>query len=183
MQMPAPEHPLDDVELFALLRDGSREAFDALCRRHGGWVRTVIRGVWAQADELDDLCQVCWLRIWQRASRLREPRRWRGWVVSIARSTAIDARRRYRRYQSTHASLELYDVAQGPERSQWLEHEHAIQAVASLKEKYRLPLMLRIVEEWSYARIAEALGLSEAGVESRLYRARKMLRRKLEEGD
>jgi RNA polymerase sigma factor (sigma-70 family) len=51
-----------------------------------------------------------------------------------------------------------------------------------MPEKYRLPLMLRLVERWSYEQIGQAIGLRRGGVESRLYRARKKLASLLKAG-
>ncbi len=51
--------------------------------------------------------------------------------------------------------------------------------IATLPEKLRNPLILSTVEEMSPGDIAEVLGINEAAVRSRLFRARQMLREKL----
>ncbi len=52
-------------------------------------------------------------------------------------------------------------------------------AIATLPEKYRVPLVLRDVEERSYDEIARILEMSEGTVKSRISRARSFLRDKL----
>ncbi|MCA1615280.1 MAG: sigma-70 family RNA polymerase sigma factor, partial [Acidobacteria bacterium] len=52
-------------------------------------------------------------------------------------------------------------------------------AIATLPEKYRVPLVLRDVEERSYEEIARILEMSEGTVKSRISRARSFLRDKL----
>ena len=53
------------------------------------------------------------------------------------------------------------------------------QAISTLPEKYRAPLVLRDVEEKSYDEIAEILRTSEGTVKSRINRARNFLRDKM----
>ncbi|MEJ2722929.1 MAG: sigma-70 family RNA polymerase sigma factor [bacterium] len=53
-------------------------------------------------------------------------------------------------------------------------------AVRSLPEKYRVPLVLFHYEGLSYKEIAETMGLSLSAVESRIHRAKKRLIKKLE---
>jgi len=56
-------------------------------------------------------------------------------------------------------------------------------AVRQLSDKYRLPILLFYMEELSLTEIAAVLKLSEGTVKSRLYRAKKILKQKLEEGE
>ncbi len=97
----------------------------------------------------------------------------------IARNTARDGMRKARRRRELCRSSELAHVQeQLPSYESSLrqeEHAAVLEALAGLPEKYRLPLMLRVVEQWDYDQIGQALDLSRGGVESRLYRARKKL--------
>ena len=52
-------------------------------------------------------------------------------------------------------------------------------AVRELKPRFRIPLVLRYVEELSYEEIAAVLGCSEGTIASRLNRAHRALTRKL----
>ena len=65
----------------------------------------------------------------------------------------------------------------GPEHARLdaLERE-----VARLPEKYRVPLSLHYLAGLSYRQVAEATGLTEVRVKSRLHDARTRLRRRLE---
>jgi len=51
-----------------------------------------------------------------------------------------------------------------------------LQAVQALPAPYREPFVLRHLEDWSYAQIADVLGLTAEAVETRLVRARRLLR-------
>ena len=57
--------------------------------------------------------------------------------------------------------------------------ETLLRAVQSLPALYREPFVLRHLENWSYAEIGELLGLPDETVETRLTRARRLLREML----
>jgi RNA polymerase sigma-70 factor (ECF subfamily) len=56
---------------------------------------------------------------------------------------------------------------------------HIAKAIATLPPKYRLPLVLRDVEEHSYDEVAKILDLGLGTTKSRISRARGMLRERL----
>jgi RNA polymerase sigma-70 factor (ECF subfamily) len=59
------------------------------------------------------------------------------------------------------------------------EYEAMLAAIEALPPLYREPFVLKHVEGWSYAQIGEALGLPNDTVETRLVRARRLLRERL----
>ena len=53
------------------------------------------------------------------------------------------------------------------------------QALAELPENYRVPMILRYLEEFSYQQIADAMDLPLTTIETRLYRGRALLQKRL----
>lgn len=161
---------------------GDRAAADRLVREHDSWVRSVIYGVTGKPQLVDDIAQQVWTQVWERLESLQEPSRLRSWLYSVARNAAIDygeAQNRRRAASIDDAGATLADrrdpgpVANvgGDELRQTL-----LQAVAALPALYREPFVLRHLEDWSYAEIGALLGLPEETVETRLVRARRLLR-------
>ncbi|MCL2677605.1 MAG: sigma-70 family RNA polymerase sigma factor [Clostridiales bacterium] len=74
------------------------------------------------------------------------------------------------------------DVESHPE--EYLERAHIQEevrrAMAALPEKYRMPIMLQLIEGFTYREISEHLQLPQSTVETRLFRARQMLQVKLD---
>ncbi|MEP0842059.1 MAG: RNA polymerase sigma factor [Phycisphaerae bacterium] len=175
-----PERPV-----FEAIQQGDGYALEELMRRHGRWVRGVIFAVLGRADELDDVAQRAWMQVWREARRLEDPERWRPWLYRIARNAALDAqRRRQRRRRLLKGLLSHWRKPRpSPPADAPLhldERQRAVfEAIAELPELYREPFVLRHLEDWSYARIAETLGLPVDTVETRLVRARRQLREKL----
>ena len=52
-------------------------------------------------------------------------------------------------------------------------------ALLELPEQFRDPLILKYLQGYSYREIAQALDLPESTIETRLYRGRQMLQKKL----
>ncbi len=172
--------------LISQAQRGSRPAADRLVREHEGWVRSVVYGVTGRRDLVDDVAQQVWTQVWQRLDSLNDPRRLRAWLYSVARNAAIDASQEHRRRRAVGLDVvveRLGDVqACGPLRAAigGELRETLLRAVEALPALYREPFALRHLEDWSYAEIGELLGLSVETVETRLVRARRLLREMLE---
>lgn len=180
----------DDQAIEQLVRDardGDRTAADRLVMLHDGWVRSVLFGVAGRVDALDDLSQQVWTQAWLRLNSLEDPQRFKQWLYSIARHAAIDAgiaskRRagRTRGDDALHSLPSEAETADPQRRVQRVElHEKLMRAIQGLPAIYREPFALRHLEDWTYAQIGELLGLPVETVETRLVRARRLLREAL----
>lgn len=164
---------------------GSRPAVDRLIREHEGWVRGVIYATTGRADLIDDVAQQVWTQIWQRLGSLNDPSRLRAWLYAVARNAAIDASQDRRRRRAAGLDCVADDLGDRPERGPVSSavgnelRETLLRAVEALPALYREPFVLRHLEDWSYAEIGELLGLSVETVETRLVRARRLLRETL----
>ena len=100
------------------------------------------------------------------------------WMYRIVKNTCLDVLRRRRRRPRSEAEVERLS-APGPSpleaatRSQ--DEQRLWEAMQTLSEPHREILNMRHFQELSYAQIAEALGVAEGTVMSRLYRARRAL--------
>lgn len=173
-------------ELVCEAQRGNRPAADRLVREHEAWVRSAVFAVTGRWDLVDDIAQQVWTQVWERLGSLKEPERIRPWLYSVARNAALDAAQAGKRRRA--ASLEpmadrLDDHRSGGPTSAALGDElraTLLRAVESLPAIYREPFVLRHLEDWSYAEIGEMLGLPIETVETRLVRARRLLREMLQ---
>lgn len=168
------------------MRRGDRYAFGEFARRNEPWIRGVIFGVLGDGDQLDDVCQQVWTGVWQQLGRLRDPRRWRSWLYRLARNAAVDAgRAQTRRRRAMRSSdAQSSDIRSRTPQDEVMQAEHrgvVLDAVRALPALYREPFVLRHVEGWSYRQIAEVMELPEDTVETRLVRARRLLREALQD--
>jgi len=174
-----------DHELIAAAQRGERAALDLFVRRHERWVRNVVYATVAHSSLVDDVVQQVWATVWEQIGTLVDPARWRSWLYVTARNAAIDAgvrmaRERRRRVPLDAASPAIAGDADPAAAIGRTEQRHRVlDAIRGLPAIYREPFILRHVEDWSYAQIGEALNLPVDTVETRLVRARRLLRETL----
>lgn len=161
---------LADQELVAACQRGDERAYAVLVSRHARGILALSMGLLGRVDDAEDATQEALLRGLARIDQLREPEQFRVWIMGIARNVCIDLLRRRKRTRGALAGVRH----QG--RSDPADHAELERALEQLAEKYRLPLMLYYFDGRSTERIAEALGLTNAGVRTRLSRARRELR-------
>lgn len=174
-----------DHALIVAAQRGERAALDSFVRRNDHWVRGVVYATCGNASQLDDVVQHVWTRVWEQLGTLADPARWRGWLYALARNAAIDAGTKDARRRRRQFSLDHVDARGTSESEPALrliraeEEQRMLAAIRGLPEIYREPFMLRHMQDWSYARIAETLGMPVDTVETRLVRARRLLRQTL----
>jgi RNA polymerase sigma-70 factor (ECF subfamily) len=136
--------------------------------------------LWLAGDRhtAEDLVQETLLRAWKSLDRLQNPKAIKGWLLTILRR---ENARRFERYQPPQSSIPLEEL--GSKRKEYDTSTEAFvlrQALDRLPGEYREPLLLQVVHGYSQKEIAERLGLTSAGVGTRLFRARHKLREALE---
>ena len=138
----------------------------------------------ASADEADELTAETFLRA-VRAAASFDPARGnaKAWLFRIAQNVLRDARRRERRRGSV--SIEAFRdlVSDAPSPEERLLHEEEVRrllaAMDELSERDREVVSLRYASELEYPEIAVILGIREAAVRTRLWRALGRLREAL----
>jgi len=171
-----------DGDLIAAARQGERSALDELVRRYDRWVRNVVYATVTNAQIVDDIVQTVWLRVWQQIGTLLDPARWRAWLYKLARNAAIDAGEKAAHERKLRISYGRAEdqAARTTEPAKALigeeERTRTLAAIRGLPAIYREPFVLRHLEDWSYAEIGEAMSLPVDTVETRLVRARRLLR-------
>jgi RNA polymerase sigma-70 factor, ECF subfamily len=169
----------DESFLIARARRGDPSAFEEIVRLYQRRVYGVALRIVRAHDVADDVTQEAFLRAWRSLDRFELGRPFGPWVCRIAANLAVNHVRspRAREEGLPDGHAETRTSAPGPlgtlldaEGTRVLET-----AMAGLPPDQRAVLVLRVVEEQSYAEIAETLGISPGTVMSRLFRARERL--------
>ncbi len=175
---------LDDIELVARSRAGSRDAFGAIVERYQATVSAVTYSLTGSVSRSEDLAQETFVTAWKRLGDLREPHKLRSWLCGIARNHVSAERRRLNREPSHQAGTLGEELAAGekpPSTQAVSAEEQALlwREIGQLPEIYRETLVLYYREEQSVATVASALGLSEDAVMQRLSRGRRLLHERM----
>jgi len=166
--------------LIAKVRDGDMVAFTALYREHVGAVVKAVRDNVHDAETVADVTQEVFARVLERLGTLRDPDRFRPWLLSIARHAAIDQRRSRGRAPEPFdpAEHEWADTGRGPgEIAELNDLVRLVQGcVAGLSTRDATALTLVSQLGLSVAEVAVALGVSGGAAKVTLCRARRRLR-------
>lgn len=176
-----------DAELVLAADAGDRAAFGELYRRHSLATRLAISDRVQDRDRQTDLVQEVFARALAKLGTLRDPDRFRPWVLQIARNVGTDDLREQRRHH--HAALDGVDVAdQDAARP---EHVTELRLLVTAMESGLVALNGRDAAAVSLSlhhgagpnEIAAELGISRANAKVVLHRARRRLRTALTERD
>jgi RNA polymerase sigma-70 factor (ECF subfamily) len=183
---------LDEGDLARLAKAGDPEAFRAVMTRYNQRLFRMARSVVRDDDEAEDVLQEAYVRAFSAIGRFREEASLLTWLTRIVIN---EARGRLRRRRPT-VGLEMIETEDDPAvtpfprlvpaspeadaaRAQARRLMEA--AIDELPEPFRLVFILRELEECTVDETAERLGLLPETVKTRLFRARKLLRKALEE--
>jgi RNA polymerase sigma-70 factor (ECF subfamily) len=125
----------------------------------------------------EDLVQESLTRAWRSVHSLKDAGAVKGWLYTIVRR---ENARRFERVQPLMADIPTEDL--GATRQTYDTSTEAFvlrRAIRRLPAEYRDPLILQVVHGHSQQEIADRLGISPAGVGTRLFRARRKLREAL----
>lgn len=163
------------------------EVLEALVRQHSRLVYRIAYGVLRRHHDAEDAAQETFLRVLRYRAKLPAVEDAKTWLARIAWRVAIDRTRQHGRrlevplddpekpFAEVASSDALADdTLYGTQVSGVLDR-----FIAALPEKLRQPLILATIEEISPSDVAATLGINEAAVRSRVFRARQILREKL----
>ena len=169
----------------ALAGDG--EAFAALFREYDRDVRRVCRRMLGDSQSVEDAVSEVFLRAHRALGGFKSDRPFRPWLKAIAGHYCIDQLRRRTseaRVFSGNEPQESDLESPGPSPLGRLvadEQRQALgRAIESLPVRYRLPLLLRYFDDLDYEAIAKSIGVTRNQVGTLLFRAKRLLREKVE---
>jgi RNA polymerase sigma-70 factor (ECF subfamily) len=185
-----PENAMDDARIRTLRERedewlavrcqlGEPEAFDEMIARWHAPIRDYVARLAGGDDAAHDIAQDVWLRVFRGIAHLRDGARLRAWLFGIARRTWIDhLRSRYAQPIADDAAAldDLPDDAQPADDDAAALREH----VAALPPLEREAITLFYLDELALGDIADVLGVPVGTVKSRLFRARRLLRQKID---
>ncbi len=184
---------LPDDQLIVQTQKGHSEAYGELMRRYQTIVFNIAFRLTGERDEAADLSQEAFLRAYRALASFDLTRPFGPWIKRIVTNLALN---KIQQRQPTYSleqerlndrgeseTLDLPDVSGEPEQLYLMVEKQTLikQALLELPGHYRIVIELRHYQELSYEEIAEVLIIPLSDVKSNLFRARRLLRKWLEE--
>jgi RNA polymerase sigma factor (sigma-70 family) len=172
------------------LRGAHSPELHELWATHRRWVAAILLAHMPREADLEDLLQEVAIRLVRGGADLKDPAAVRPWLRTVAINLARTAGRKKRVRQrlmpeyvaQVRTVSDETETANDPRAGHELLEDGrlAMSLARSLPEEYREPLLLRAVRGLSYRQIADILGVPITTIETRLTRARRMLRDEIE---
>ena len=173
-----------DKEIIARILAGDDEGFTQLLDRHGRVLWAFVRGREPFLDRAKDLYQETIVRALERLGTLRDPERFRAWMLIMARNTMTQGLRKRSEVALSQPADSLHDQRGGEGALEALEQRELAEQVRSALEqlppRQREVCELRSDRGLSHAEIAELLGITEANARANFYQGLRKLRAALD---
>lgn len=176
-------HSTEDTLLLAGLLGGSDSSLAQAYRRHGRMVYQVAFDVLRRSELAEDVTQDIFVRLWQRPERFDPDRGSLGAFLKLdARGRAVDfLRSEVARAKREAKEQQLADATDAPatiedEVMTLISSERIRSALDLLEPEEKAPIALAYFDGLSYRGVADALGLPEGTVKSRIRKGLERLR-------
>ncbi|MBI1858328.1 MAG: sigma-70 family RNA polymerase sigma factor [Candidatus Melainabacteria bacterium] len=179
---------MDDAELVIECQRGDKQAIEYLVKKHIRSVHALLYQLAPDWNDISDLAQEVFIRVYRGIHSLRNPKTFRSWLNQIVVNLFYDElRKRPRRLHTVSIDAPIeYDggdsdlVRDIPDPSLKPDEISLVQeldqvikrAMAGLPEQFRTAIVLRELHGLSYEEIAESIGCELGTVKSRIARAR-----------
>lgn len=172
----------DDV-LMQRVREGDDDAFAEIVDRYKDSLVNYLTHLVRSRDRAEEVAQDAFVRLYRNAANYKQQERLGPYLYRIATNLVVSEIRRERRWSLLLPRLNASTRSSEPSPDANLftsEIQRQVSAaIAQLPLRYRAPLVLFEIEEWSYDEIAKALDAPTGTVKSRISRARNLLRQHL----
>jgi RNA polymerase sigma-70 factor (ECF subfamily) len=187
---PIPATVAED-DLVALVANGDHAAFERLMRRHNRRLYRVARAVLRDDAEAQDALQDAYLAAYRSMHRFRGDASLSTWLSRLVLNECLGRMRRTQRREKVipmvSSGLDAYTesaLARDADLPDHVFDRARLRALIerkldALPEDFRLVFVLRCVEELSVEETSAVLGIPEATVRSRHFRAKSLLRESL----
>ncbi len=187
--VPAEIDPDSDQDLVRRVVARDARAFEVLMRRHNRLLFRTARSIVRDDHEAQDCVQEAYLQAYRSMETFRAQSRLSTWLVRIVINQALERMRKHKREEGNVRLDNVVDLEshmdttglRAPERpdieASRSEVRKLLEArIDRLPDAFRTVFILRALEELSVEETAVCLGIPEATVRTRFFRARSQLR-------
>ena len=184
---------IEDQETVAWVLAGEPERFESLVHKYTQLGGAIAFGILGDYQLSEDVVQEAFFKAFRSLPALKDPGKFKVWFSGIVRSTSLDQVRRRQSRGDLGARQNVQKRGGGPIASEseapgspllevQVREERRVKVMETIRQlpaDDRMVIVLKYMEGLSYKEVAEIVGCSVSAVESRLFRARQILKSKL----
>ncbi len=180
----------DDRWLVEKAKKGDKLAFEELVKLYSKYVYTTAYFMLRDTHDAEDVSQEVFVKVYLSIKNFRGLSSFKTWLRKLTINTCIDKLRIKSKTVSKKVSLETFDgnielifadSSYNIEKN-FLTREtvkEVLGIVVNLEESYRIPLILRDLQDYSYREIAILMDKPIGTVKTNIHRARKIIKEKM----
>jgi len=175
----------NEKEVVTRILKGDMRAFELLVKQYERLVFHVTSRLVRDEDDIADICQEVFIKVHKGLFRFNFQSKLSTWVAQVTYFTAINYLKKYKNKQvdSYPDDIENYHFTNDNPEQILTKKEvanYVEQLILQLPETYRTVITLYHLNEFSLEEIGEITGMPEGTIKSYLFRARKLLKEKVE---
>ncbi|MBF0545648.1 MAG: sigma-70 family RNA polymerase sigma factor [Candidatus Riflebacteria bacterium] len=156
---------------------GQKAAFSILFSKYQRLVRINIWNFFRKKDLVDDLCQEAFEKAFLALESLKNPEKFKSWILQITYRLCVDYQRSNVGQEKTQAILQnSIEKNVSLDLSNLFKEESILYLLEQLSQIDGLIVCLRYIEDFEYQEISEILGISEPTIRQKASRAIRQLR-------
>lgn len=174
-----------DIERYERFLDGDQQGFEELVVEHKDGLIYFIHRYIKDIDLAEDLAQDAFVEVFVHKGRYNKKTNFKTYLYTIGRNKAVDYIRKNKHIQLTDDIEEHQELSKDDELIDRMirreKNEYVMKALEELKDDYAKAIMLVEFEELSYKEVATILDKSIPQIKVLIHRAKKALKKVLEE--
>ena len=178
----------EEAHFVSASKKGDHDAFAQLVQHHQRRVFNLVFRMLQQYEEANEVTQETFLAAWLGLPSFRGDARFSTWLYRIAYNCALKQLEQRKRDRAIQVELQTEEMVASSTQEQRVDAEiesRARQALvheqlANLPAKYRIVLVLRHLQDMTYEEMAEILTMPIGTIKTHLFRARNLLKERLE---
>lgn len=175
----------DDKTLCKEVLAGNTDSFTILAHKYRRRILALGYSFFKNGDDAEDFLQDVLVKIYTSLSSFRGESSFSTWLMRVSYNTAVNSIKRRKTYVSLAEDFDVMDPDENPEEEhiRRCSRDAVRAAMETLPERFRVCVDLYFFYDMPYADISDVTGLPVNTIKSHVFRAKKILREKLDEGD
>ena len=175
----------DEKEIIQRILKSELFAFELLVKQYENLVFTVLNRMLRNKEDIEDVCQEVFIKVHKNLKTFQYQSKLSTWIARITYNSAINYLKKNSRegFQDYPKNVDnFYFTQDNPEELTIKNNvsDYVNQLIEQLPIQYKTVITLYHINEFSYQEIEEITGMPEGTVKGYLFRARKLLKEKLE---